>query len=106
MDIDRRTLIGGGLCLAGVSASAACGEPVSDEQRGRSGNSVGVSDQLAGGIYPSAERFRLWPGRPPGAPATLPVLRTGAKATVMVPSAWTACRPASVASRLREPAWH
>lgn len=72
MDIDRRTLIGGGLCLAGVTVGAACGEPVSDRNRG----GPSESDQPSSRVYPPRERFPLWPGRPPGAPAQLPVLRT------------------------------
>lgn len=51
---DRRAVIAGGLGLAALASAPAFGqEPPT--------------------AWPPAEHFKLWPGRPPGAPRTLPV---------------------------------
>lgn len=58
MPIDRRTLIGGAVGLSFASAARGQDTPYAP--------GPGVAQ------YPPAEHFKLWPGRPPGAPATLP----------------------------------
>lgn len=55
MDIQRRTLLGGFAVLAGSAAAAQTPTPF-----------AGATD---GPFFPPKERFRLWPGRPPGAPS-------------------------------------
>jgi len=54
LTLHRRALIGGGAALAAMPARAQGAAP-------------------AGAAWPPAERFRLWPGRAPNAPARLPM---------------------------------
>src|SRR3954451_7326794 len=56
MDIARRTLLGGGIALLAGSAAA------------QSGPTPAAGDPSAP-FFPPRERFPLWPGKPPGAPA-------------------------------------
>ena len=56
MDIERRTLLGGGIALLAGTAATGQGAPF-----------TGAGDAPA---FPPAERFPLWQGQPPGAPRT------------------------------------
>src|SRR5438309_411512 len=56
MDIARRTLLGGGIALLAGSAAAQSGPTPA----------AGAPDAP---LFPPRERFPLWPGKPPGAPA-------------------------------------
>jgi acetyl esterase/lipase len=56
VSIERRTFLGGGLAMLAGSAAA------------QSGPSPAAGDPTAP-FFPPAERFPLWPGPPPGAPA-------------------------------------
>jgi acetyl esterase/lipase len=64
MDIGRRTLMGGALGL-GLAASASAAQQWGDPPTPAGGD----PDAPA---WPAQERIRLWPGKPPGAPARLP----------------------------------
>lgn len=59
MDIERRTLLTGAAALAATSAAAA------QDRAAPAPFSPSQSDLL----WPAKERFALWPGTPPGAPA-------------------------------------
>ncbi|WP_242097017.1 alpha/beta hydrolase [Sphingomonas sp. CROZ-RG-20F-R02-07] len=61
MPIDRRTVLGSAIGL-GVAATAAAGAAQESP-----------ADARDHAIWPPRESFRLWPGRPPGAPAEPPV---------------------------------
>lgn len=56
MTIDRRTLIGGTLGLAALSATSR----------------AAAAQASTPTAWPPPEHFKLWPGRPPGAPRALP----------------------------------
>jgi hypothetical protein len=62
MDIGRRTLIGGALGAGLLVAASASGQT---ESRGPT-PALGDPDMP---FWPAVERFKLWPGKPPGAPA-------------------------------------
>lgn len=63
MDIQRRTVLAGGLALATATRAGAqqWGAPATP-----------AAGDLDAPVWPVAERIQLWPGAPPGAPATLP----------------------------------
>lgn len=64
MDIERRTLLGGAAALLAASAARA------QDQAYKS--PAIVEAEPGAPLWPPKERFPLWPGRPPGAPKTLP----------------------------------
>jgi acetyl esterase/lipase len=62
LSASRRTFLGGG--LAAVAASAALAQDYRDPAT--------VAAEPGAPLWPSRERFPLWPGPPPGAPKALP----------------------------------
>jgi acetyl esterase/lipase len=66
MDSDRRILLGLGLAGGLAAASAALGQP-----QPRLPPTPAAGDPEAP-VWPSRETYRIWPGRQPGEPATLP----------------------------------
>lgn len=59
MDIERRTLLGGGIALLAGAAAKAQDVPPTP-----------FTGDPAAPFWPAKERFPLWPGTPPGAPKT------------------------------------
>lgn len=79
MTIDRRALIMGGIGLAGAAAGTACAKQSgqgSAEASGEGETSTQPSTRVSSPAWPPRERIPLWPGRPPGSPATLPRFAT------------------------------
>jgi acetyl esterase/lipase len=65
LDIERRLFLGGAAALFGAAAARA--------QDADFKNPDIVAKEPGMPVWPAKERFPLWPGRPPGSPAKLPI---------------------------------